>query len=755
MDETRIDRGWHALVAQPREHVRCLAFSIALLCAGSMWAAENSSPRIADCRIGFDGAFKVGHWTPIWLAASGDVASTRPTVEVTTTDSEGVAMTVAKPVPMEGGSVEGCRPVLLYTKVGRIGSDVVVTLVGEDKQVLDRTSLSSQRGELDGSRYSPLASTDELVVQVGSASLGVTEAFPAGEAADGAPVRRVVQLADVDAMPTNWFGYDAVDVLVLATADAQSCERLAADKPRMEALRNWLELGGRLVVCGGRAAPSLLAEGKAFAEFLPGTLVDVVRLPQTQGLEIFAGGGEPLGQGVGQRNVPVPHLVEFQGRVEVFGRGNDLPLVVRSARGLGELVFVGLDLDEPPLAEWRGRNAFWQAVLGPYLSDTEARSTQTLVSRGYDDLAGALRQRLGRRFAGVTAIGLPIVAALGIGYLLLLGPLDYFFVHKLVRRPWVAWVTLPLVVFGTTLGAMALMGAAKGGGSARVNSAELVDFDLTTGRARGISWAALYSPQARRYDVTIEPRQSDGRPDENAQTLVSTLGLPGAGLSGMHAAGDPIDVAGVGYRLTHELSELDGLPVLTSSTRSLLAQWDSKRSRNTRPPFIAELSVDADGLVAGVLTNETGSRLRDACLLHGRWGYRLGDLEPGERSEVGPERSAIQVKTIVARRARQIASSRAADVEHDLFLADRATPDELLNVMMFYQVVGGNGFAGLPNRFQAECDLSRLLDLDRAILVANGTDRGSRWVDAQANKPFENEQDSATVVYRFVFPVSK
>ena len=42
--------------------------------------------------------------------------------------------------------------------------------------------------------------------------------------------------------------------------------------------------------------------------------------------------------------------------------------------------------------------------------------------------------------------------------------------------------------------------------------------------------------------------------------------------------------------------------------------------------------------------------------------------------------------------------------------------------MMFYDAVGGEGFAGLPNRYQADCDLSRLLDLDRAILVANGTE---------------------------------
>ena len=53
-----------------------------------------------------------------------------------------------------------------------------------------------------------------------------------------------------------------------------------------------------------------------------------------------------------------------------------------------------------------------------------------------------------------------------------------------------------------------------------------------------------------------------------------------------------------------------------------------------------------------------------------------------------------------------------------MFFSDRATADELLNVMMFYDAAGGQSFAGLPNRYQSYCDLSRLLELGRAILVA-------------------------------------
>ena len=293
-----------------------------------------------------------------------------------------------------------------------------------------------------------------------------------------------------------------------------------------------------------------------------------------------------------------------------------------------------------------------------------------------------------------------------------------------------------------------MAGAAKRTDGQRVNHAELVDFDLATGRIRGTCWATMYSPLARRFDVTLAPRLPDGGPAAGAQTLVSWLGLPGSGLGGMHAAGEPIDVAGVGYRQATNLSALDGVPLLTASTKSLGAQWDRASEPGATPALAAELSVDDDGLLEGWVTNNTGVPLTGGYLLHGRWGYRVGDLPPGERVEIGPQLGAKQVQSIIAQRAR-----RGSTSARETFLAARATVDELLAVMMFYEAAGGEGFAGLPNRYQSQCDLSPLLTLDRAILVAGGSGRGSQWTDA-AGASLDSDQDASTVVYRFIIPTA-
>src|SRR5207302_5216623 len=53
---------------------------------------------------------------------------------------------------------------------------------------------------------------------------------------------------DVQRLPTEWFGYDAVDLMVLTTENKVFLDKLGADLPRLRALGEWVRRGGRLVV---------------------------------------------------------------------------------------------------------------------------------------------------------------------------------------------------------------------------------------------------------------------------------------------------------------------------------------------------------------------------------------------------------------------------------------------------------------------------------------------------------------------------
>jgi hypothetical protein len=730
---TSIGRAWRT----------CLLLLIFAFGSSLALAADESAPRIAECRVGFDGTLKVGHWTPVWVDVTGALRDASANIELTTFDSDGVDITVS-------AVAQTAESTLLYTRLGRLGSGMRVRLVADDGKTIDQVEIVPASLQTGSAGFTSLPSTGSLVLQLGPGELGLAGVLADPSASDGAAVGAAVQIVDVEALPTEWFGYDAVDVLVLSTSDVDFCTQLAADKRRFEALNEWLTLGGRVVIGVGRNAPQLLMEDAPWAALVPGRFTELVRLPQTQSLETFAASRDAISRSGAQQNIPLPLLADIEGRVELFGRGNDLPILVRAARGFGELTFLGIEPTDEPFGDWTGRTGLLRAVLRPYLPAADASTTKhKLVSLGYDDLSGALRQRLGSSFSGVSVLGFPLVAGLIVGYLLWLGPLDYLFVDRVARRPWIAWLTLPAIVLATSLGAALLAIAFKSATGPQINQAELVDVDVSSKLVRGTCWSTLYSPHAERFDVTLEPKLPGGHDAAKAQTLVSWLGLPGRGLGGMHAAGEPINVAGVGYRTPAALNELTGVPLLTAATKSFLAEWTDAPDDGAISPLAAKLAVNDEGLLVGTITNNSGRVLDDACLLSGQTGYRLGTLEPGEQLTIGPNLSPLRTRSILARRTR-----RRAAVEEEAFLADRATSDQLLNVMMFYQALGGEGFAGLPNRYQSRCDLSRLLEFDRAILVAKGPESGSRWNVADDLQPSQDEQESSTVIYRFVIPLT-
>ena len=266
----------------------------------------------------------------------------------------------------------------------------------------------------------------------------------------------------------------------------------------------------------------------------------MIRLTETGTLEQFVEPAVAIPKRGSSAAILIPRLVDVTGQTEVFAgrRPTDPPLVVRAAKGLGEITFVGIDLSKPPLADWPDRHRFVQALLKPYVAgDQNPDESQALVARGYSDLSGGLRQRLGRAFAGVRPIGFSLVAALAVAYLLVLGPIDYLFVHRWVGRPMTAWLTFPLIVLVFGLIATYVSQWRDGSARLRINQLELIDIDLATDRARGTYWATLYSPSAERLDLGMQIDPLFAQTRDDTKILLSAWGLTGTGIGGIHAGG--------------------------------------------------------------------------------------------------------------------------------------------------------------------------------------------------------------------------
>lgn len=675
-----------------------------------------------------------------------DAAAGRLQIQVHAADSDGV-MTTASGTLSPHGAAGGRRTAVVYTLVGRVSGSIRIALVEEGRTLSELVLVPTAKAGADNA-VTPIPATSEVLVSLGKKPFGLGDAFADRPATGDAVGRKLFELDGIRDLPENWIGYLGIDVLLLPAGDAQLLRELGRDSKRVVAIERWVQLGGRLVVfCDAKNAEEMLGANGPLARFAPGKFTQVVRLPDSSAIEHYAGSASGIGTGT----LEVPGLTDVQGSVEVYGdrRATEVPLVIRSPRGFGEIAFVGLEFSDPPLNTWPGRTAFLRAVLRPYLPETVSSDTsQKLVAIGFNDLSGALRQRLGRSFPQVIAIGFPIVAGLAIAYLVFLGPIDYFVTHRLLRRPLAGWITLPIIIALFAALAFALGTWSRGSATPRVNQAEVIDFDTINDQARGTFWAVVFSPEANDFDFTFEPSQALVQTKNSVETQFSWWGLPGLGIGGMQTGGDLGIVRG-GYSYGELRDELDGVPILASATKSLLARWETKSP--------AQLDIDlhdVDGLLEGAATNQTNLTLRNARLLYGTWAYRLGNLAPGERIEIGEQLSPRRAKTIVTREA--FGEVGAGQTEGRVFSAEQASSKDILNLMMFYETAGGFGFAHVPNRFQSFVDLSRALDLGRAVLVAETAGPQSQLLETGSMQPIDSETaDRAITFYRFILPVKR
>ena len=126
-------------------------------------------------------------------------------------------------------------------------------------------------------------------------------------------------------------------------------------------------------------------------------------------------------------------------------------------------------------------------------------------------------------------------------YILLIGPGDYLFLKKVLKRMELTWITFPTIVVTVSLLAYYAAYAMKGT-TLRVNKIDVVDIDQAAGLARGRSWMNVFSPQNRDYGVSVVPLPLDrdppadgspARPPAGTEMLVSWFGVPENEFGGM------------------------------------------------------------------------------------------------------------------------------------------------------------------------------------------------------------------------------
>ena len=96
------------------------------------------------------------------------------------------------------------------------------------------------------------------------------------------------------------------------------------------------------------------------------------------------------------------------------------------------------------------------------------------------------------------------VALLIVLYILLIGPIEYFFLKRVLGRLELTWITFPIIVLTVSLAAYFTAYSLKGR-DLKVNKIDVVDVDPASGESYGTTWFTIFSPRIDNYTIGVTP----------------------------------------------------------------------------------------------------------------------------------------------------------------------------------------------------------------------------------------------------------
>lgn len=681
-----------------------LSFCPPLFClsaAGTSSAADSSLLTIKKAEVGFGGSYRSGFWAPVSLTMVASSTAVEGELQLIAPDGDNVPVVY---FARNQADTSHCRidlqpgqeaTVHSYLKIGPQKSRFSARLIDpESGKVLWQARLPSNLRP-------PLSATTPLVVTLGS-SIGVDDAlkFTRRNVADAL---MAAEVKAAEGLPEHWWGYEGVETIFLPTGSEGILRKLTPSQSA--ALIQWVREGGRLVISSGTQIEVLLAETSPWKEFVPGKLVELGPMRDSASLESLSGEAFPFTDDASRP--PVARLAAVRGKVELFQgpRAADVPLVIQTSHGLGEVTFVTFDLEGDRFAQWPGRPRFISGLLTE--SKSQDQSGGSAGARlGYTDLTGQLRAALDQ-FPGVQVINFTTVAILIIAYIVLIGPVDYLVLQRFGISRTITWVTFPLVAL-LFCGIAWYSAGWSHGNQIRLNQAEIIDIDAKLGRIRGTAWLHLYSPSTKTYNVSLSPKTAALAQSESTGGYLAWQGLPGGGLGGLdttQATPGVFDPYAVEFPSASP--GLRSLPIQIGSSKSLAARWWEDISLSAT----SQLTLTEHGVPTGDIVNPLDVELRDCIFTFNIWMYRLKNIGPKARFNLSDARPLYLEARLQQHKANDFKDSATP------WIRDSADVPAILQMLMYYEAAKGQSYTGLTHRYQTHLDLSSPMNRERGLLV--------------------------------------
>ncbi len=720
-----------------------LSFSLPLSSA-RLQPKQESTPS-ATVSIGFDGKVKLGKWVPIFISL--DPSTSAAKFEVENLDGDDTPVIYKGPLlsdPKFPGRYQA------WTRIGRTYGKFELRLLNAADDIIE-----TKRFNFTGSDRTEefIGSTQELVLTLEPQDLFKKSIESVSSLASREDARIIAALGEKSILPFNWLGYDSADAILMVTSDLERIDRIS--DVQLDAIETWVKQGGTLILSAASNADRLLSENGRLARFCPGNFVGLGECNNSSRLETFCDSQEQLLPSKDD-SIPIVRIEDVRGIVLVDNSNakNRKPLIVKTACGMGKVIFVTFDLDSPRMTEWIGFPKLVENLISGARTERETTSSTTSqgssVSHfGYKDLIGQLRVPLDR-FRDVQFVKFAMIALLIGLYILCIGPGDYFLLRKLFKKMELTWITFPLVslIFcGLAIG----ISRATRPDTIKINQLEIIDIDTINGEVRGSVWGNLYSPTGQTCSIGLDKSHQLGF--EIDSNLITWHGLPGNGLGGMTTTANP-GLLKTNYEQSFQIgengqtlnTEIEDLPLQVSSTKPIFATWwasiePESRVQLNRDPRLTQLR--------GRVNYKLPFKLKNCRLIFENWAYVLENpLNPGDTFDVQTGTTEKSLRSILTRKVKLKKSDRSENSPWD---PTDIRVNRIADIMMFYQASGGKAYTNLSHQYHSFTDMTDQLNLHRAILVGEVDEPGA--ILKVNGKSALAQYDQTTTVVRILLEV--
>jgi hypothetical protein len=681
-------------------------------------------------QIGVGGTWKLGFPTRVTIQHTD-----KGILEFHTVDGDGVAVRYiagqGKPIDQAGGPVE------ILIQNGRLNQQMGITVRDSDG-----TALSNYSIPVDA-RGTAIPATQTWIVGIGSTNgLEKLSSTIYGSTLSTFTTSVVTKVTD---LPVHYQAYSGVDLMTISTSDIELLRQ--ANPEQAKAIRDWIFNGGRAIIAIGKNADA--AKDIAWlTELLPGTIVAREENVAAGPIESWIGSSKRLGALTCARMEPNKSIVSIQ---LLSPTREPIPFISRRVLGLGQVVFVATDLDQGPLPNWEDQPAFLRRLLPAqweqWTTITEG-STTSSEYLGFEDLSGQLRATLDV-FPQVQNTGLTFMAVILALFLAMIGPLDYFFTVRFLKRPSATWWTLVLSSIAACF-VIAVIARSWKPQMAAVNDCVVWDLDFDTKHMTGRSWLHVYSGSQDKYNVRVEPLTFWSSTAKPIPAKVDWMGLPGQGLGGFDSS-VTADRGMPAYTISladDQNVEVQGVGIPLAGTKAFQANWTVDADIDTSATKLG--LVSGSDLLQGEWVNPLPVDIHNAVILFRNGQYSLPTrIRPGQKIP-------FSISVIPKDFARQLQRRRIVDgIEKGSpwQALERNDLSRLIEMMLFHRAAGGTGYTVLSHRYLQQLDLSELLLQNRAMVFGRIVEPTTKVLTHVGDKPIELKEGNRQNWIRMVIPV--